>query len=106
MRRRKRRAALAGGADRGKEDGAHRHVEVGGRGDDHGVVAAEFEDGAAEAGRHFRADGGAHAGRARRRHDRHVPGGDQRLADRRAADDDLRQPRRRVGAEARERPLE
>ena len=90
-------AALAGGADGREQDGADRHVEVGGRRDDHRVVAAELENGAPEPGGDLRPDRRAHPGRAGRRDDRHVPRGDQRLADRRAADDDLRQPVRRVG---------
>ena len=43
-------AALAGGAHGREGDGAESEVEVGGGGDDGGVVAAEFEDGSGEAG--------------------------------------------------------
>ena len=65
-------AALAGGADRAEEHGAHRHVEVGVGGDDDGVVAAELEQRPAEAP-------GDHLGDAPA--DRRRPGeGDERQA--------------------------
>ena len=54
-------AALAGGAHGGEGDGAEGEVEVGGGGDDGCVVAAEFEDGAGEAGGESWGDGSAHA---------------------------------------------
>ena len=49
IRRRRLRAALAGGADGREDDAAHGELEVGRRGDDRRVVAAELEDRAAEA---------------------------------------------------------
>ena len=45
-----RRAPLAGGAGRREHDAADGEVEVGRRGDDRRVVAAELEEAAAEAG--------------------------------------------------------
>ena len=47
----RRRAALPGRADGAEQDRAHREIEVRVLRDDDGVVAAEFEDGAAEAAR-------------------------------------------------------
>ena len=47
----RRRAALAGRADRAEQDRAHRQIEPRVLGDDDRVVAAELEDGAAEARR-------------------------------------------------------
>ena len=41
-------AALAGGARRGEHDAAHGQIEIGRRGDDRGVVAAEFQQRLAE----------------------------------------------------------
>ena len=99
-------AALPGGADGGEHDRPDRHVEIGGRGDDHGVVAAELEDRAAVAGGDLGADDRAHAGRAGGGDDRHVAGLDQRLPDRRAADDDLGEAFGRIGAEALDRAVE
>ncbi len=57
-------AALACGSHGGEGDGAEGEVEVGGGADDGGVVAAEFEDGAGEAGGEARSYGTAHGGRA------------------------------------------
>ena len=53
-----------GGAGRGEDDALQGEVEVGGRGDDGGVVAAELQQAAAEAGRDAGADLAAHARRA------------------------------------------
>ena len=50
------RAALAGRARGGEDDAAHGQVEVGDGRDDGGVVAAELEQAAAEAGRDPRRD--------------------------------------------------
>ena len=75
---------------------ARRQLEVGGRGDDRRVVAAELEDQAAEAGRHDRRDGAAHPRRAGRRHDRHAVVGGERGADVGAALHDLVEPGRRA----------
>ncbi len=55
-------AALAGGAHGREGDGAEGEVEVGGGADDAGVVAAELEQGAGEAGGETGADEAAHAG--------------------------------------------
>ena len=60
------RAALAGRADGGEEDAAHDEVEVCARGDDRGVVPAELEQRAPEAGGDARRDRLAHRGRAGR----------------------------------------
>ena len=57
-------AALAGGAHGGEGDGAEGEVEVGGGGDDGGVVASEFEDGSGEAGGEAWGYGAAHGGGA------------------------------------------
>ena len=51
-----RRAALPGGARRGEHDAAHCEVEVGRRGDDRRIVAAEFQQHLAEPLRDARAD--------------------------------------------------
>ena len=60
-----RRAALAGGADRAEEHRGHHQVEVGELVDDDGVVAAELEQAAAEAGGDALADVPADLRRAR-----------------------------------------
>ena len=76
-----RRAALARGARRGEHDAAHREVEIGRRGDDRGVVAAELQQHPAEPLRDPRTDLLSHphrTGRAQQRHPRIV---DQALAD-------------------------
>ena len=70
MSRRRRRAALAGRADGGEEHAADDEVEVGARRDDRGVVAAELEQRAAEAGRDARRQLLAHLRRARGRDER------------------------------------
>ncbi len=57
-------AALAGGAGGGEDDAPHGQVEVGRGGHHGGVVAAELEQAAAEAGRHAGGDEGPHAFRA------------------------------------------
>ncbi|MNQ73476.1 hypothetical protein D3C85_882070 [compost metagenome] len=57
-------ATLAGGADGGKEDAAHRQAQVGARREDHGVVAAQFKNAAAEARRHLGTDLATHASAA------------------------------------------
>ncbi len=82
-------AALAGRAHRGEGDAAQREVEIGGGRDDGGVVAAEFQDGAAEAGRDVGADLPAHGGGAGGRDQGDAVIVDQRLADLAAADQDL-----------------
>ena len=93
-------AALPGRADGGEDDRPDRHVEIGGGGDDHRVVAAELEDRAAEARGDLGPDDRAHAGRAGGGDDRHALRCDQRFADRRPADDELGEAFGRVGAEA------
>jgi hypothetical protein len=57
-------AALAGGAHGGEGHPAQGEVEVGRGGDDGGVVAAQFQDGAGEARGQHRRHGAAHAGGA------------------------------------------
>ena len=94
-----RRAALPGSPNGGENNGANRHAEIGGRSDDHRVIAAEFEDWAAPTRRHLRADDGAHAGRAGRRQDRDALGRHQRFACLSASYDQLREPIRRLFAE-------
>ena len=96
-------AALPRSADGGEHDRPDRHVEIGGRGDDHRIVAAELEDRAAEPGGDLGSDDRAHAGRAGGRDDRNVAGRGQRFPDRRAADDELGETFRRIGAEALDR---
>ena len=61
-----RRTPLSCGARRGEHDAAHGEVEVGGRCDDGGVVAAQFEQRLAEPLRHPRPDLLAHPHRTRR----------------------------------------
>jgi hypothetical protein len=89
-------AALAGRAHRAEGDGAQRHVEIGGRADDAGIVAAEFEDRAGETLGETRADIAAHAGRAGGRDERHLRMVDQRFADGAVADEIWLRPGRRV----------
>jgi hypothetical protein len=83
-------AALAGGAGGGEQDAAGGEIEIGGRRHDHAVVAAEFEDGAAEALGDARRHGAAHARRSGGAHQPHALIVDQRLAGRDLADDDGR----------------
>ena len=97
-------AALAGGAHGAEGDGAQRHVEVGGRADDAGVVAAEFEDGAGETLGQARTDVAAHAGGAGRRNERNLRMIDKHFADSAVADQNLGKAFRRV-AEAGQRAL-
>ena len=84
-------AALAGGADGREGDGAHGQVEIGRGRHDHGVVAAELQQRAAEALGHARRDLAAHARGAGGADEGDAGIVDQRLADRAAADDDLQQ---------------
>ena len=63
-------AALAGRADRAEDDGAHGQVEVGARRDDHAVVAAQLEQGAAEPRGDQRRERLAHGRGAGRRDER------------------------------------
>ncbi len=65
-------ATLAGGADGAEQNGARGQVQVGRGGDDDGVVAAQFEQRAAQAALTTFADVAAHVGRA--------GGGDERQA--------------------------
>ena len=99
-------AALPGRADGGEHDRPHRHVEIGGRGDDHGVVAAEFEDRAAEP----RGDLGPTIEPMRVEPVAETSGtwrdSTSASPDRRAADDDLGEAFGRVGAEALDRAVE
>ncbi len=74
-------AALAGGAHGAEGHGAEGEVEVGGGADDGGVVAAELEQGAGEAGGEAGADGPAHAGGAGGGDEGHQGRVDEGLAD-------------------------
>ncbi len=82
---------LTGGADGGKHDCTHRHVQIGRGRDDHRVVAAQFQNAAPPAGRNLGPNDRAHAGRTGRRQDRHALGHDHGLTHLGAADDQLRQ---------------
>ena len=75
-------AALTGGAHRAEEDRAQGEVEVGVGLDDDGVVAAEFEDAAAEALGAGLGDVPAHLGRAGEGDQRDARVVDHPLADR------------------------
>lgn len=92
-------------SDGRKQDRPDSQVQVGGRGDNHSVVAAEFEDRAAKPpghpGTHLPAHAAA-AGRADQTHPRIV---DNQLTDCPVPDQDRRQTRRYI-AELRRRPLE
>ncbi|QTK81409.1 Hypothetical protein AT6N2_L0496 [Agrobacterium tumefaciens] len=92
----KRGAALAGRAHGAKGDGAQRHVEIGRRADDAGIVAAEFQNGAGEALCQARADITAHAGGAGGRDERYLWMIDQRLANSAVTDQQLGQAFRRI----------
>ena len=90
------RAALPGGADGGEGDAAHGQLEVGRRGDDRRVVAAELEDQPAEARGDDRGDRTAHPRRAGGRHDGDALVGGERGADVGAALQDLVEAVRRA----------
>ena len=68
-----------GGPDGGEHDAAHGQVQVGGRGDDGGVVAAELEQGPAEPRRDDRSDLRAHPLGTGRGQQGHLRVGDERL---------------------------
>ena len=101
----KRGAALAGRAHGAEGDGAQRHVEIGGRADDAGIVAAEFQNGAGKAFRQTRADIAAHAGGASGGDERHLGIVHQSFTHRAVADQKLRKTFRRI-AETGGRALE
>ena len=82
-------AALAAGADGREGDGPDRHVEVGGGGDDHRVVAAELQQRTAETGGDGLRDGPAHARGTGGRDQRDSRVGGEAFADVATADDDL-----------------
>ncbi|MNZ61401.1 hypothetical protein D3C78_794970 [compost metagenome] len=98
-------AALAGGADGAEQDGAHGHVQIGAGRQDHGVVAAELEDAATEAGGDARGDFAAHAGAAGGADQHHARVGHQGFAGVAVADDQLAEAGRGV-AEGLERLVE
>jgi hypothetical protein len=100
-----RSAALARCADCRKDDGAHGHVDVGRRRDDHGIVAAKLEDRTTPARCNLRADNATHSGRAGCRNDRYILGVHQCLTDGRAADDKLHQTFRSLMAKALQRAV-
>ena len=70
----RRRAALAGGADRGEGRRADGQLEVGARGDDDGVVAAQLEERPAEPAADDLADAAAHPAASGRRDQRQAAG--------------------------------
>ena len=98
-------AALAAGADRAKQNRPARHFQVGGWRHDDGVVAAQFQDAAAEARRDARTDDVAHGGAAGGRDHRHARIVNQRRADLAAADNEAGQTLRRI-AETRQGALQ
>ncbi len=57
-----RRAALACRAHGGEGDAAQRQIEIGGRANDRGIVAAELENGASKALREAWTNGSSHRG--------------------------------------------
>ena len=69
----RRRAALAGRADRAEHDGGHREFQIRGLIDDDRVVAAELEQRLAEPARDALGDVAADRRRAGERHQRHAP---------------------------------
>ena len=90
-------AALAGGAHRREDDRRHRQIEIGVRRHDDGVVAAEFEDGAAEPAGDGGGDPPSRPGRAGERDQRNIAIVQQQFADRpAAADDEVEQPLRQA----------
>ena len=105
--RRKRRAALAGGPDRRKQDRTRGELEVRARADDRRIVAAELEQHSAEALRNPRPDFPAHGGRSRGGHQR-----DARIVDELLSDvplsldklDQARQGRRRTAPSRADKP--
>ena len=74
-------AALSGGADGAEENGTVDHFHVGVRGDDDGIVAAEFKDGSPEALADDLADVMAHRATAGGGHQRDAAVVDQSLPD-------------------------
>ncbi|MNP10340.1 hypothetical protein D3C76_1024850 [compost metagenome] len=86
-----RSATLAGGTHGAEQDAAHGQVQIGTRGQDHGVVAAELEDAATETRSDPRADLAAHAGTAGGADQRHARVIDQSLTGVTVADDQLAQ---------------
>ncbi|RMO11514.1 hypothetical protein ALQ47_05296 [Pseudomonas cichorii] len=86
-----RSAALAGSAYRAEQDAAHGQIQVGARGQDHGVVAAQLQNAATETSRHTRTHFTPHAGTAGGAHQRHTRIIDQRLTGFTITDDQLRQ---------------
>ncbi len=84
-------AALACGSGGGEGDGAGGQFEIGRRGDDHAVVAAELEQATAQAFTDHFGDGPAHGDGAGRRHKGHMLMCGDRLASVAAADDDVAQ---------------
>lgn len=94
-------AALARRAHRPERDRAQREVEIGRGRDDRGVVAAQFQDAAAEAGGDGAPHLAAHPGRAGCRHHRHVRMLGQPLAQFASTDQQLRQAMGRIVAEVR-----
>ena len=83
----RRGAALAGGADGAEQDGADGKLEVGVLGDDDGVVAAQFEECAAEAAGDDFGDAAPDGRRTGERNQRQATIRQHRLADRAAGSD-------------------
>ena len=74
-------AALSGCADRRKGNAAQGQIEIGRGGDDGGIVAAQFQNGAGETGRQLRGNLPSHRGRAGGRDQCDAVVIDQSLAD-------------------------
>ena len=91
-----RRAPLAGRAGGGEHDAAHGEVQVGGRRDDRGVVAAELQQGPPEAGGDPWCDRGAHALGSGGADERDEAAVDERPGAFGVGDDDGVQPLRRA----------
>ena len=104
-----RRATLSGGSHGREGNPAEGEVEIGGRSDDRGIVAAEFKQRAREALCQARTDCAAHGGRAGRRDERHLLVVDQHFADLPPADQQggkVLGSRIALGDVSRQRPLE
>ncbi len=89
-------AALPSRADCREENAPHGQVQVGARCQDHCIVAAKFQDAAAEACGYTRPDFTAHARAAGGTHQGHAGVIDQGFACFTAADDQLRKTCRRI----------
>ena len=89
-------ATLASSTHSREQDAAHGQVQVGARGQDHGVVATQFEDAAAETGSNTWAHFTTHAGAAGGADQRHARVVDHGFAGFTAADNQLGQASRGI----------